>query len=191
MEQLKVKLRQYDRLTDGFDQIKRALSRYVQYELPKSHMKQVNDIVEQNIKRYVNEALLVAKEFIPADFNTQKSIDDYLKQLNANKWDEIFENDFYEATLKAANSWQKITFAINREQLTSDMLEYFRKRILMYTGHIINQQHDIERKTLESFEISLFQMDPYRIETIEREEIAEAITRAVQRSYCLCFTFSC
>ncbi|CAF0816529.1 unnamed protein product [Didymodactylos carnosus] len=105
MEQLKVKLRQYDRLTDRFDQIKRALSRYVQYELPKSHMKQVNDIVEQNKKRYVNEALLVAKEFIPTDFNQNKSIDDYLKQLNAEKWDEIFENDFYEATLKTANSW--------------------------------------------------------------------------------------
>ncbi|CAF1213532.1 unnamed protein product [Didymodactylos carnosus] len=78
--------------------------------------------------------------------------------------------------------WRKKTIALNRDQLADDMVEFFYKRIITYTGHIMNQQHDIERKTLESFAISLFQMNPYRIETIERAEIAEAMTRAVQRS---------
>jgi hypothetical protein len=179
LKQLKEHIKQYDSLSDGFNKCKQTLNDYIEYKLPYSRYRQIVNMAQQKIFRYVQDALKLGEQLIP--INTEQiSLDDYIKKINTEKWNEIFHKERYQPVLAKASYWQKETLALKRNECTKTITTYFYEQFQSYTEDIINKYHPIEQVMLEQHDISIFQMNPYDIETKEREKIVENMLQAVK-----------
>jgi len=181
LKQIKEHINQYDSLYDGFNKCKKTLNDYIEYKLPHSRFRQVFNIAQQKIFRYVQEALKLGQQLIPIDIE-QISLDDYIKQINTEKWNQIFHKERYQPILAKASYWQKETLALKRNQCTKTLTKYFHDQFQLCTEDIINRYHPVEQIMLEQHDISIFQMNPYHIETKEREKIVENMLQAVKHA---------
>lgn len=181
LEKLQKHIKQYDSLSDGFNQCKETLNGYIQYKLPYSRYRQVINLIQQKILRYIQDALKLGQQLIPIDIE-QISLDDYIKQINSEKWNEIFEEERYRPTLAKASYWQKDTLALKRDECTKNLKGYFYEEFQLSTEDIVNKSHPIEQVMLEQHDISIFQMNPYDIETKEREKIVQSMLLAVKQT---------
>lgn len=179
LKQLKEHIHSYDSLVDGFNKCKQTLTDYIEYQLPHSRFRQILNIAQQKIVRYVQDALKLGQQLIPID-TEQISLDDYIKQINTEKWNEIFDKERYQPTLAKASFWQKETFALKRNECTRTLTRFFHDQFQSSTEDIINKYHPVEQVMLEQHDISIFQMNPYDIETKEREKIVESMLQAVK-----------
>ena len=179
LNQIKGRVKQYDSLLDGFNQCRQSIKEYIEYKLPYSRFRQVANIVQQKIFRYVQDALKLGEQLIP--INTEQiSLDDYIKQINAEKWSEIFQKERYQPVLAKASYWQKETLALKRTECTKSLTTYFYDQFQRCTENIIQKYHPVEQVMLEQHDISIFQMNPYDIETKEREKIVQSMLQAVK-----------
>ncbi len=181
LNQIKQHINQYDSLLDGFNKCKQIVNDYIEYKLPHSRFRQVVNMAQQKIFRYVQEALKLGQQLIPID-TEQTSLDDYIKQINTEKWNEIFEKERYQPVLAKASFWQKDTLALKRNECTETLTAYFYDQFQSCTEDIVNKYHPIEQVMLEQHDISIFQMNPYEIETKEREKIVENMLQAVKHA---------
>lgn len=138
-------------------------------------------MAQQKIFRYVQDALKLGEQLIPID-TKQISLDDYIKQINTEKWNEIFDRERYQPVLAKASHWQKQTLALNRDESTKTIRNYFYEQFQSSTEDIINKYHPIEQIMLEQHDISVFQMNPYDIETKQREKIVQKLLEAVKQA---------
>ena len=178
LKQIKERVHQYDSLLDGFNKCKQTLNNYIEYELPHSRFRQVVNMAQQKISRSVQDAIKVGRQLIPSD--TEESLDSYIKRLNTEKWNEIFDKERYLPVLSKAAYWQKDTLAMKRYDCTKDLVKYFHGEFQVNTEEIIKKSHSIEQDMLERHDIAVFQMNPYDIETQEREKIVENMLQAVK-----------
>ena len=181
LEQIKERIIQYDFLSDGFNKCKQTLNNYIEYKLPYSRFRQIVNMAQQKIFRYVQDAFKLGRQLIPID-TEQISLDDYIKQINTEKWDIIFEKERYQPVLARASYWQKEVLALKRNECTKVLTTYFHDQFQITTEDIINKYHPIEQYMLEQHDISLFQMNPYEIETKEREKIVISMLQAVKHT---------
>jgi len=181
LTKLREHIKPYEQLTDGFNRCKQALTHYIEYQLPSSHFRQVINISQQKIFRYVQETLKLTEQILPSDLK-DKSLDDYFKQMQSEKWNEIFENERYQPVLAKASYWQKETLALKRNESTKDLSEYFSQQFQCLTEDIITKSHPIEQVMLQQHEISIFQMNPYDIETKEREKLVQYMFDIIEQT---------
>ncbi len=179
LNQIKERVKQYDSLLDGFDKCKKTINEYIEYKLPYARFRQIINMVQQKIFRYVQDTLKLGEQLIPID-TEQISLDDYIKQINAEKWNEIFHKERYEPVLARASRWQKETLASKRMECTTSLKKYFYDQFQLSTENIIQKSHPIEQVMLEQHDISILQMNPYDIETQEREKIVQSMLQAVK-----------
>ncbi|CAF1521807.1 unnamed protein product [Rotaria sordida] len=178
LQKIKEHIAEFGSLPNGFDECKKALNNYMENELPHSRLRQVISIAQQKVVRYVQDTLKLDRQLIPIDMK-QIALDDYIKQMNTEKWDEIFTNERYESVLHRAACWQKEALVVNRTECTRKLTNYFYEQFQVCTEDIINNDHPIEQIMFERHDIALFQMNPYDIETVEREKITVAMLKAV------------
>ena len=169
---------QFDELSQGFDKCKQALDQYIEFELPTSRLQQVISISQQKVIHHVKDALKLGRQLTPFD-NERTVSEDYLKQVKGIQWNDIFTNERYEPTVRRAVRWQKQSLVLNRKKFTDELIDYFKKQFQERTREIMNKDHPVGEMMLEQHDIALLQMNPYRIETDERENIAANILKGV------------
>jgi hypothetical protein len=179
LKQIKERIIQYDSLLDGFNKCKETLNDYIQYKLPYSRYRQVVNIAQQKIFRYVQDALRLGQQLIPID-TEHMSLDDYIKQMNTEKWNEIFDKERYQPVLAKASFWQKGILALKRNECNHSLTTFFYDQIQSCTEDIVNKYHPVEQVMLEQHDITILQMNPYDIETKEREKIVTHMQQAVK-----------
>jgi hypothetical protein len=171
-------------LSQGFDKCKQAIEFYIEHELPNTHLRQVISIARQKILRYVDNALALGRQLIPID-TEQTNItcfDDYIKQINTERWNDIFTNERYEPVLRRAARWQKEMLVFGREKCTTELKNYFNQQFQACTQDIVNKEHPIDGIMIEQHDIALLQMNPYGIETDERAKITSDMLKGVVRA---------
>lgn len=179
LNQIKQQIQRYDSLLDGFKKCKQALNHHIEFQLPYVRFRQLTTLIQQKIFRFAQDALKLGQQLIPID-SKENSLDEFLKHINNEKWNEIFENERFHPTLARASSWQKENLALNRYECTKNLNDYFHKQFRMCVAEILNKTHPIEQVMLETHDISVFQMNPYDIETREREKIVQSILQSVK-----------
>ena len=116
LEQLnktKERIREFEGLSEGFDNCKQALNRFIEHDLPYSRLRQVTSLTKQKIVRYVHEALELGSRLMPTNTD-QTAMNDYIKQIKSEQWENIFNNERYGPTLNRAARWQKESLVLNR-----------------------------------------------------------------------------
>jgi hypothetical protein len=179
LKQIKQRIHEYDSLLNGFNTCKQTLNDYIEYKLPQSRFRQVVNIAQQKISRYVQDALKLGQQLIPNDTGNL-SFNDYIKQINAEKWNEIFHTERYKPVLAKASCWQKQTLAFKRNEFTDELTNYFQDQFEVRTKDIINEYHPIEQVMLEQHDIAVLQMNPYDCEIKEREKVVESMLQAIK-----------
>ena len=181
LETLKERIRPYGTLTQGFDQCKNALNHFIEYELPYSRYRLVTQMSQQKIHQYVQQTIELGQQMIPIDLK-RESLDDYIKQINTEKWGEIYLKDRYEPTLARAARWQKETLAIQKKQLIQLLKKTFSERFYFYSKSVEEKDFPIEKLMLEEHDIALFQMDPTNIDKQQRGHIVVQMLQCVKNS---------
>ncbi|CAF1425241.1 unnamed protein product [Adineta ricciae] len=178
LRQIKERVQQYDSLLGGFDQCKQTLHSYIEHDLPHSRLRQVVNMAQQKIARFVQDTIKVGQQLIPSE--TEESLEEYIKRLNTEQWNDIFDKERYLCVLSRAAFWQKDTLATKRYDCTRELIRYFQEEFRMDSDEIMKKVHSVEQKMLEKHDIAVFQMNPYEIETQEREMIVESMLAAVK-----------
>ena len=135
-------------------------------------------MAQQKIARFVQDAIKVGQQLIPSE--TEESLEEYIKRLNTEQWNDIFDKERYLTVLSRAAFWQKDTLATKRYDCTKELIRYFQEEFQMDSDAIMKRVHSVEQKMLEKHDIAVFQMNPYEIETQEREMIVESMLAAVK-----------
>ena len=178
---IKQRIHRYDSLLDGFNKCKKSLSHHIEFQLPYTRFRQLTTLTQQKIYRYVQDALKLGQQFIPIN-PQENSLDDYIKQINNEKWNEIFENERYQPILARASIWQKEKLAVKRYECTQTLTSYFHDQFQNCVEDILSKSHPIEQVMLEQHDISVLQMNPYDIETRERAKIVQSILQSVKEA---------
>ena len=139
------------------------------------------NIGEQKVSRGVEDALRLARQLIPIDL-TKNPFEEYLQQINAERWNDIFEQQRYRPVLARAAFWQKQTLALKRKECTTTLTNYFFDQFQSTTEEINGQNHPIEQWMLEEHDVALFQMNPHEIDTRERGKIVLHMFQAVNKA---------
>lgn len=184
MEQLnliKQRIDRYDSLLEGFNKCRKSLHHHIQFQLPYTRFRQLTILTQQKICRYVEDALKIGEQFIPNNLQ-ENSLDDYIKQINSEKWNEIFESERYQPVLARASIWQKEKLALKRYECTNSLTTYFHGQFQNCVADILRTSHPIEQVMLEQHDISVFQMNPFDIETRERAKIVQSILQSVKQA---------
>ncbi|CAF1207207.1 unnamed protein product [Adineta steineri] len=180
LRKVKDHIAQFDTLSQGFDECKQVIKQYIEHDLPNTRLRQVLSIARQKIVRCVDEALTLGRQIIPIDTEqSDVSFDDYIKRVNSESWNDIFTNERYEPVLRRAAHWQKYKLVIERQECTNGLKNYFKQRFQECTQEIVDKEHPIEEIMIGRHDIALLQMNPYGIETDEREKITSDMLKAV------------
>ena len=178
---IKERIRTYDDLLEGFHRCKRALNEYIEYDFPFSRYRLVMNIAEQKVSRCVEDGLRLGRQLIPIDL-LKIPVDEYLQEIDAERWNDIFEHERYRPVLARAAFWQKQTLALKRKQSTETLTNYFFDRFHSTTEEINEQTHPIEQWMLEEHDVAVFQMNPHEIDTRERAKIVLQMFQAVKNT---------
>jgi hypothetical protein len=178
LQQTKERIARSDSLTDGFDECKKALGDYIENELPNTRLQQVHSIAHQKFARYVQDTLKLGQQLVTIDVK-QTTLDDYIKRINTEKWDEIFDEERYQPVLARAACWTNSTLTVDREKCAKEIIIYFSDRFQACAQEIINKNHPVEQMMLERPEIAAFQMNPYTF-TLSAVKYANRMTNKVR-----------
>jgi hypothetical protein len=142
LQQTKERIARSDSLTDGFDECKNALGDYIENELPNTRLQQVHSIAHQKFARYVQDTLKLGQQLVLIDVK-QTTLDDYIKRINTEKWDEIFDEERYQPVLARAACWTNSTLTVHREECSEAIIRYFSDRFQACAQEIINKNHPV------------------------------------------------
>ena len=163
------KIKQFDGLENGFEECHKGLKNFIEYELPKTHLKQLIELI-RDVSRYVTRGLDIVKKVLPIDSEKMR-IDDYIKNRNIEKWDEDFDKKFYEPIFAEANFWQKTEFTKNRAKFLKDTKDFFLIHFNERTIDFIKKQHPVEKRTFEKHGFTALHPYSHPTEDEIREEL--------------------
>ena len=134
------KIKDFDDLQNGFQLSKAALNQFIEFELPKTHINQLIDFGFHRLSRSVNRSVSNAKKHLSSDINfaDESWFDEHIKREYDEKWDEIFQNDFFQPTFDEANTWQKTVLTQQREQFLNDTHKCFRDHFMGLTKQFMD-----------------------------------------------------
>lgn len=178
------KLRSFgDDLVEGFERSKDELNRFIEYELPKTHLKQLVDLGRLRLVRYVLERLnkIREKQILPQNL-TMMSIDDYIKQQNNENWDQIYYKDIFEPVFARANYWHANIVTKERAKFIEDLKQKFHDSFFDLTKEFIQNTHPIEKLMFEKHGYSKLQLDPHPIDNNVREQLSIELEKIVDKT---------
>ncbi len=172
-----------DELVEGFDRTKDDLNQFIEYELPKTHLKQLADLGRMRLARYVPERLnkIIEKALLPQNMNMM-SIDKYIEQQNNENWDRIYYKDLFDPVFARANYWHTNTVTKERTKFIEDAKQKFYDTFLDLTKEFIQRTYPIERLTFEKYGYSKRQLGPHRVDDNMREELCMEMEKLVDNA---------
>lgn len=179
------KLRTFgDEILHGFQQTKQGLNQFIEYELPKTHLKQLIDMGKLRLTRFVIERLdkMKEKQLIPSNLGSTISIDDYIKQQNRENWDQIYEKKIFQPAFEQANCWHTTVITKERANFIDDIKQKFRATFLNLTVEFSQRTFPVEQRMFERYTPSKLQMNAHPIDTEIRERLCVDLEKIVDKT---------
>ena len=111
----------------------------------------------------------------------EMSIDEYIKQQNAENWDEIYEKNIFQPIFEQANCWHTTVVTKERPVFMQDVRQKFRDCFLDLTKEFVQQKFPIEKLMFEKYGSSKVQLNANPIDTEIREKLAMKLESIVDQ----------
>ena len=172
-----------DNLLHGFQQSKESLNQFIEFELPKTHLKQLMDIGRKLLLQHVLERLtkIHDKQLLPENLN-KVSIDEYIRQQNAENWDRIYEKSIFQPVFEQANYWHTTIVTKERPAFMQDTKQKFRDCFADLTQDFMKETFPIEKLVFEKYGSSKLQLNIHPIDTEIREKLCMNLERIVDQA---------
>ncbi|CAF1351388.1 unnamed protein product [Didymodactylos carnosus] len=178
------KIKNFGELENGFQKSKTALSQFIECELPKTHLKQLVDLAKNELLRYVTDTLKTARKILPINPTEETSIDTYIKKLNTEKWDQVYEEERFQPTFAKANFWQKTQLTENRSKFIDETKRIFHDRFRALAMEAPEQrpQRSIKRLMFETYGFTPLHPNSHPPEDKIREKLCFELEKVVLRT---------
>ncbi|CAF4554471.1 unnamed protein product, partial [Rotaria sp. Silwood2] len=171
-----------DDLAQGFERSQHGLEKFIEYELPKTHLKQLTDLGRMRLVRHVLEALDKIKEKQLLPQNLDISIDEYIKQQNIENWDQVYYKHIFQPTFAKANHWHTTTITKERTKFIDDVKLKFHNSFVDLTKDFLKEIHQIEQLMLETHGYTVLQLNAHPIDNKIREELSIELEKLVDKA---------
>lgn len=172
-----------DDLIHGFQRTKDGLNEFIEYELPKTHLKQLIEIGRMKLIRHVIERIdkIKEKQLLPDNLATV-SIEEYIKQQNTENWDGIYYKNIFQPAFDRANYWHTTVVTKERSAFIDDVKQKFRDSFFDLTREFVQQTFPIEQMVFEKYGASKLQLNVHPIDTDIREKLSIELEKIVDRT---------
>ena len=178
------KLRSFgDDVMYGFQRCKEGLNEFIEYELPKTHLKQLADLGKLQLARYVLERLNTVKEkqVLPQKLGSM-SVDEYIKQQNKENWDQVYEKKIFQPAFEQFNCWHATVVTKERASFIEDVKQNFRESFLRLTVEFSQRTFTVEQRMFERYTPSKLQLNAHPIDTEIREKLCVDLEKLVDKA---------
>ncbi|CAF1550542.1 unnamed protein product [Adineta steineri] len=172
-----------DDLAEGFSRSKEALDKFIKYELPKTHLKQLIDLGRTRLVRLVMERLnrIKEKQLLPSNL-ANVSIDEYIKQQNTENWDHLYYEGIFQPVFDEANTWHATIVSKNRAEFIDDVHQKFRDSFLDLTKEFVQRKFPIEKLVLEKYNAAKLQLNVHPVDTEIRARLSIELEKLVNQT---------
>ncbi|CAF4083077.1 unnamed protein product [Rotaria sordida] len=171
-----------DDLAQGFERSKDGLEKFIEYELPKTHLKQLIDLGRMRLVRHVLEGLDKIKEKQLLPQNLDISIDEYIKQQNIENWDQVYYEHIFQPAFAKANHWHTTTITKERTKFIDDVKFKFHNFFLDLTKDFLKETHQIEQLMFETHGYTKIQLNAHPTDNQVREKLSIELEKLVDKA---------
>ena len=170
-------------LEHGFERSKEALNKFIEYELPKTHLKQLVELGRMRLTRPVSERLdqIKDKQLLPQNL-ADMSIDEYIKQQKTESWDQVYNDNIFQPAFAKANSWHTTIVTKERTEFIDDVRKTFHDSFLDRTQGFIKTIHEIEQLMFEEYGYNKLQLNSHPADNKVREELSMKLEKIVDET---------
>ncbi|CAF1456777.1 unnamed protein product [Adineta steineri] len=168
------KIKDFKDLQNGFQHSKEALNRFIQLELPKTHLNQLIGLGWTKLDRYARESESNAKHVFPqgTDLDDETSLHDYYKRESDEKWDKIYHKDRFQPTFDTANTWQKKMLVQQRVQFIEEVKRRFRESFDGLTKSFIERPVNMHDQMMKQYGYTALHSTSQSIDDRLREDLS-------------------
>ncbi|CAF3640013.1 unnamed protein product [Rotaria socialis] len=172
-----------DDLEQGFERSKEGLNRFIEYELPKTHLRQLVDLGRTRLGRYVLERLakIKEKELLPQN-PSMMPIDEFIKQQNKANWDQVYYENIFQPVFAKANYWHAIIVTKERTKFIDDAKRKFHDLFLDLTKDFLKCTHQIEQLMFEAHGFTKLQLNAHPTDNSVREKLSIELEKIVDQT---------
>ena len=170
-------------MIEGFERTKAGLNKFIEYDLPKTHLKQLVDLGRKRLVRYVIERLdkIKEKQLLPQNL-TMMSIDEYIEQQNNECWDKIYHEKIFQPVFAKANYWHTTTMTQERTRFIDDASQKFHDCFIDLTAEFVRRTHPIEQVIFQKHAYSKLQLNAHPTDNNTREALSIEFEKMVDRT---------
>ncbi|CAF0992316.1 unnamed protein product [Adineta ricciae] len=161
-----------DNLTGGFQRCRDSLNKFIEWDLPKTHLKQLIDVGKMKLLQLIHERIekIKDKRILPENL-TSISIEEYITQKTMKDWDKTYYNDFFQPIFDHANYWHTMIVTKERAIFIEDVKQKFRETFHDVTKEFMQQKFPIEQLACEQYTASKLQLNIHPIDNQIREKL--------------------
>ncbi|CAF0983340.1 unnamed protein product [Rotaria sordida] len=172
-----------DDLKQGFERSKDGLNKFIEFELPKTHLKQLVDLGRMRLVRHVLERLDKIKQNQLWSQNLDMtSIDEYIKQHNTENWDQVYYEYIFQPAFAKANHWHTTIVTKERAKFVDNVKQKFHDSFLDLTGEFLKHSHPIEQLMFEAHGYSKLQLNAHPTDNDVRERLSIELEKIVDQT---------
>ncbi|CAF3620978.1 unnamed protein product [Rotaria sp. Silwood1] len=167
-------------LEQGFERSKDGLNKFIEFELPKTHLKQLVNLGRMRLVRHVLERLDKIKQtqLWPQNL-AMTSIDEYIKQHNTENWDQVYYEYIFQPAFAKANHWHTTIVTKERAKFVDNVKKKFHDSFLDLTDEFLKYTHPIEQLMFEAHGYSKLQLNSHPTDNDVRERLSIELEKIV------------
>ncbi|UJR10987.1 hypothetical protein I4U23_015171 [Adineta vaga] len=167
-------------LLNGFERSKEALNKFIEFELPKTHLKQLLELGRMRLRQSVIERLNLIKEkhLIPDDL-TGISVDEYIKRQKTESWDGVYDSSVFLPAFQEVNRWHTTVITRERVKFIDDVRQTFYDAFQKLTKPFLNSTEQIEQQMYQAYSYSKLQLNPHPVDNTVRQELSFQLEKIV------------
>jgi hypothetical protein len=170
-------------LQDGFEKSRQALNDFIEHELPKTHMKQLNELAKKQLARHIEETITIGKSRLSSPFDDEQiSSQDYHQTIKLKTWDRVYEHALYQPAIDNVNMWLKETLTKQRKNFFIETGNVFRETFLQKTSESDRLQAIILQRTLEQDDTTALHANTHPIDDQERKKLVIELHNIVSQT---------
>ena len=176
------KLRSFgDEIVCGFQNSKDGLNKFIEYELPKTHLKQLADLGKLRLARFVVERLnrIKEKQLLPHNLSSTTSIEEYIKQQNRENWDQVYEKMIFQPAFDQVNCWHTTVVTKERANFIDEVKQKFRECFLHLSNEFSQRTFPVEQRMFERYTPSKLQLNAHPTDTEICEKLCVELEKMV------------
>lgn len=168
------KVKNFDGLENGFKLCQDSLNRFIEFELPRTHLNQLLEFGATKLARYVNECLNDIKRdaSLSQMLLGNQGSDDHMKEQDDQEWDKIYQEELFQPAFDEANIWQKQVLTEQRAQFMKDTKALFHDRFMISTKAFIDQPVDVKGRMMKQYTYTVLHMTSQPIDNQIREKLS-------------------